>query len=248
MSKETNARQQPGASGFTSPLRYENLDGERLRLTEAFVYRVGDAESTEIIRVPAGFECDGQSYPRLLWFVDHPQGKGAKAGFVHDYLYWLNGRPVPETGRGYDRKRADQIFHEALLVSGVGRFRAWVRFRALRLFGGVAWRKHGQRIEREGASAAAGAALLVLMLLTSGCVAVPANSFSTPIGTFKFPKDVQLEGLQIVKKGGDITITVQKYSSKNNPQVILATADGQAVVLGGVGKAAGEGLSKIATP
>ena len=134
-------------SSFTTPLRYENVDGKKLRLTESFEYRVGSEQSSEVIRVPAGFECDGQSYPRALWFVDHPQGAGAKAGFIHDYLYWLNGRPVPETGLAYDREWADRIFHEALIVSGVSKFRAGVRFRMLRLFGGLAWRAHTKRLK-----------------------------------------------------------------------------------------------------
>lgn len=134
-------------SSFTSPLRYENIDGRTLRLTEAFSYRVGSEDSPEVITVPAGFECDGQSYPRLFWFIDTPQGQGAKAGFIHDYLYSMNGRPLPVTLLSYDRLRSDGIFYEALIVSGVGKIRAAARYAALRLFGSFAWNAHTKRIE-----------------------------------------------------------------------------------------------------
>lgn len=136
-------------SSFTTPLIYENLNGRKLRIVEAFEYHVGEENSGERIRVPAGFVCDGQSYPRLLWFIDTPQGKGAKAGIIHDYLYWLNGRPVPETGICYDRKASDKIFREALKVSGVNAFSRNVRYRALRMFGAMAWNSHTKRIQRE---------------------------------------------------------------------------------------------------
>lgn len=136
-------------SSFTTPLRYENVDGRVLKLTESFTYHVGSEDSKEFITVPAGFECDGQSYPRLLWFIDTPQGRGAKAGLVHDYLYWMNGRPLPETGISYDRLRADQIYREALEVSGVNVVSRNTRYRALRAFGWSAWNKHTKRIAKE---------------------------------------------------------------------------------------------------
>lgn len=136
-------------SSFTTPLRYENIDGATLVLTEAFTYHVGQEDSGEEITVPVGFRCDGQSYPRLFWFIDHPQGQGAKAGFIHDYLYWLNGRQLPGTGRNYNRAQADQIYLEAAMVSGVQNWRARFRYRMLRMFGWAAWNTHAKRIARE---------------------------------------------------------------------------------------------------
>jgi len=127
-----------------SPLRYENLDGKRIRLTEDFTFNVS---AVERICVPAGFECDGQSYPRLLWMIDTPQGKGARAGVVHDYLYSLNGRPC-SNGKCYTRKEADQIYRRALEAAGINAFSRAVRFRALRWFGWAAWRSHAKRIDR----------------------------------------------------------------------------------------------------
>ena len=37
--------------------------------------------------VPAGFETDGASVPRLLWAVFSPAGVLFQAAIVHDYLY-----------------------------------------------------------------------------------------------------------------------------------------------------------------
>lgn len=136
-------------SSFLTPLRYENLDGRKLAILEGFDYRVGSEDSSEVIRVPAGFVCDGQSYPRLLWFIDNPQGRGAKAGVVHDFCYWMNGRPMPVTGKSYDRAASDAIFKEALEVSGVNWLSRNVRYAALRMFGWAAWNAHTKRIRQE---------------------------------------------------------------------------------------------------
>jgi hypothetical protein len=137
-------------SSFTSKLIYEHLGGGMIRIAVPFEYRVGGEDSDEVIRVPEGFECDGQSYPRLLWMIDTPQGEGAKAGVIHDFLYWMNGRPMDD-GRRYDRKAADQSVRDALVVSGVAPFRAAVRYRMLRIFGGLAWKAHTRRIKKESA-------------------------------------------------------------------------------------------------
>jgi hypothetical protein len=136
-------------SSFTTPLRYENVDGKKLKLTESFTYHVGSEGSGEAITVHAGFECDGQSYLRLFWFIDHPHGIGAKAGVVHDYLYWLNGRLSEGVVKSYNRKQADAIYLEALIVSGLSKWRSRFRYRMLRIAGWWAWNSHSKRIAQE---------------------------------------------------------------------------------------------------
>ena len=132
---------------FFTPLKYENRDGI-IRLEEDFEFHAGENQE-DIICVPAGFECDGQSYPRLLWMIDNPHGLGAKAGVVHDYLYWLNGRPEPKSGRSYTREQADNIYLQALVETGLGGWRAKIRYWALRIFGSFAWASHAKRIRKE---------------------------------------------------------------------------------------------------
>jgi hypothetical protein len=91
--------------------------------------------------------------------------------------------------------------------------------------------------------------LLPLVALCSGCVMVPASTLKTPIGDFKFPKNVELEGLEVVKQGTNIFISVKKYKSHNDPNVISAAATGQAELvkasLEGGAAIAGEVASKL---
>jgi hypothetical protein len=74
------------------------------------------------------------------------------------------------------------------------------------------------------------AAVALSACLVSGCaIRVPQTSLKTPIGVFKFPKDVELEDLEIVKQGTNVTIRVGRYRAKNNADVISATAAGEAL-------------------
>jgi hypothetical protein len=117
------------------PLRYEDIDGDgnRLRLLEAFEF--------EGVLVPAGFICDGQS-----WCIG--QQSALKGAFVHDYLYWMNGRPLPN-GKTYSRKQADRIFLDALRDTKVNPVSRVVRYLSLRALGWAVWRGHSKRIENE---------------------------------------------------------------------------------------------------
>lgn len=89
-------------------------------------YYVGVENSTDKVTIPAWYEFDGASIPRLFWsVVGHPMDtKVLRAALVHDYIY------TSERGRG--RKQADDIFIEAMLVLWVNKYKAiiyyiWVR-------------------------------------------------------------------------------------------------------------------------
>ena len=105
-----------------------------MRLLEGLDYRVGDAESSETIRVPAGFVTDFASIPWGLWNMFPPLGPWARAAIVHDYLYETGG-----LGGKYTRKEADQVFREAMAVVGVPAWQRSVMYRAVRLGGGSGW-------------------------------------------------------------------------------------------------------------
>jgi uncharacterized protein DUF1353 len=85
------------------------------------------------IVVPAGFICDLNSMPRFMWWASTPTDY-PEAGATHDYLY---DQQVPQA-------QADAVYLEILLASGMNEFRAKSRYRALRLFGGFAYRKHAK--------------------------------------------------------------------------------------------------------
>jgi hypothetical protein len=113
-------------SGFLSPLRVEALEGRRWRILEPVVYHVGSPRSPWVIRVPAGFETDFASVPRILWPIFPPSGRYSRAAVVHDWLC---------TQTDVSRVVGDAVFADAMLVLKVAAWRRWLMFAAVRLYG-----------------------------------------------------------------------------------------------------------------
>ena len=80
--------------------------------------------------VPAGFETDFASIPRLFWRVaGYPCDKHHRcAALLHDYLYALGGDEA-------DRKTADKIYRAMLEASGLGWRAAYAEYKVVRWFG-----------------------------------------------------------------------------------------------------------------
>lgn len=113
-------------SAFTTPADLRMLDNYQWQLLTSFEYHVGAMPSTDVIRIPAGTVTDLATVPQILWSILPPHGRWAKAAIVHDYLY----------AQGIGSKRyADAVFYEAMGVLKVPRFRRWLMFTAVRLFG-----------------------------------------------------------------------------------------------------------------
>jgi hypothetical protein len=91
-----------------------------------------------IIVIPAGFETDFASIPRVFWNILPPIGQYLEAAVVHDYLYSMG----TDLFMSADRKTADLVFLELMERSGVPIFRRHVIYRAVRLFGRWAWKNH----------------------------------------------------------------------------------------------------------
>ena len=126
-------------SSFTTPLVVSPMpDGRRWRLVFPFRYHIGYRYNKDVIIVPAGFITDFASIPWLFWAFLPAWGKYGKAAVIHDYLYQLH-RLFGITLK--TRKEADDIFYEAMLVSGTKPWKAKVMYWAVRLFGWAAWRK-----------------------------------------------------------------------------------------------------------
>jgi hypothetical protein len=124
----------PMRKPFT-PLRVELIEGTggtpRYRLIEPLVYsRDLDGDGLHVI-VPAGFETDFASIPRMFWPLLPHDGPWAQASVVHDYLY--------ERGT-CSRFLADAIFRDAMAALGVPWYRRVPMYYAVRLFGGLAKR------------------------------------------------------------------------------------------------------------
>lgn len=96
------------------------------------------------IVVPAEFDTDLASVPRvpLAWLI--AGGKGSRSGVVHDFAYQWGYWCLPGGGTvPVDRKLADAVFRESLAaddLSGAGPGAQRAMWLAVRLLGGDAWR------------------------------------------------------------------------------------------------------------
>lgn len=86
------------------------------------------------VEVPADFETDYASIPRVFWVTLPHDGPWAPASVVHDYLYQRGG---------CSRFLADAIFRDAMAALGVPWYRRLVIYYAVRLFGWMCWRVRG---------------------------------------------------------------------------------------------------------
>jgi len=108
----------------------ESYHGRRVwKLVKSLVLRLqasdGQGHITLHITVPAGFETDYASVPRLFWHL-LPHDECAEAAVVHDWLY-----SHPDV----DRHLADTILRLAMALTGKPKLMQWCFYLAVR-FGG----------------------------------------------------------------------------------------------------------------
>lgn len=78
--------------------------------------------------IPAGFETDLASIPRLLWSLYAPNdSETVSAAILHDWLYCCV--------KNITRKEADLIFYQALIDNNAGYYKAFKYYIAVRVFG-----------------------------------------------------------------------------------------------------------------
>lgn len=131
------------------PVRLSDLR-EGYRLVHDYSYTWTAEGATWRIFVPAGFEYDGASVPRWVWTLTGivPDGLHRAAALIHDWLYrhagllpdgsfWKDGHSVD--GFPWQRHQADKLFANILAAHGVSQFRRRNMYRAVRLFGWMAW-------------------------------------------------------------------------------------------------------------
>ena len=124
-------------SSFTTPLYVTAMpDGKHWKLLESFVYELGKLGSGEVLIVLKGFITDFASTPRAIWWLFPPWGRYGKAAVLHDWLY--------NEGIG-TRKRADDIFFEAMLVCLTSSWKARIIYSAVRTFGWIAWNRYRKK-------------------------------------------------------------------------------------------------------
>lgn len=105
---------------FTSPLRVEKIGENEWVLLTPLIY-----DGSEKIIVPAGFETDFASVPRVAWrFCPPVAGNHAEPAVLHDYLC-VNSD---------NQSRTDKLFLEAMARNGVGRLKRNVMYLAVMLY------------------------------------------------------------------------------------------------------------------
>lgn len=112
-------------SSFTAPAILEIIGKRRdgagmFRIHKPFTYEIGSLGSGNVVTVPAGFDTDLCSVPRLARPFIMQAGSPGKAAILHD---WLLSTKDP---------RANNIFSEALRVAGVTGFTHWLLVAAVR--------------------------------------------------------------------------------------------------------------------
>ena len=107
----------------------EGVAPYRWRLVEDFGYQ---SQAGNILIVPAGFETNFASVPRLLWpILPLSDAVYDKAAVLHDYA--VSNRILI----GYSLMDCHRLFREVLLFSGVGQVKAGVMYAGVVAFCGV---------------------------------------------------------------------------------------------------------------
>lgn len=84
--------------------------------------------------IPAGFKWDGMSIPRVAtWFMPR-FGEANLAGLVHDFLYSTESEHN-------NRKEADNLFYDILVDLNVSKWKAYIIYKSVRLFGKSSYKK-----------------------------------------------------------------------------------------------------------
>lgn len=139
------------ARGMESHLHFAPFrDYDFVYLTKPLAWRSDPHHEWQfkgITRVEAvtNFVTDLTSVPRVFWSLVPKQGSYAYGAVVHDYLYWhqsLDGEPI-------ERETADRIFKLAMDDMKVSPGKTATIFKAVRWFGGGAWR-HNQKLKSQG--------------------------------------------------------------------------------------------------
>jgi Protein of unknown function (DUF1353) len=93
------------------------------------MFRLLEAVTIEGYYVPANYETDFATVPRLFFSVIPPIGKHNVAAILHDYLY---------DNRIGTRKAADRLFLKVMLAYGVPKWQAHLMYFGVRV-GGKKW-------------------------------------------------------------------------------------------------------------
>lgn len=110
-----------------------NYDGRLWETKQAFSFKYKDHGYT----IPKGFQFDGASIPRAVWWYASPMDKDLLLGaLVHDFCYNPKTRP-----KGISKLEADKMLRILCIRSGMRKSKAWVIYSSVASFGWFAWRR-----------------------------------------------------------------------------------------------------------
>lgn len=115
-------------------------DHDKWEVLSPVTFVIVDDGPNALVTVGAGFITDGASVPSILhWCMPSWHKRYGFAALLHDFLYVHQDRAQEVAavfGFKDARKAADDIFFS--MIRGWRRYPMWI---AVRLFGGVVWRK-----------------------------------------------------------------------------------------------------------
>lgn len=124
-------------AGFTGDLVLKAVPPNMWEVVEAFSYcTFVKGNRPSIIKVPVGEKTDLASLPRPVRLLISQNGKHRAAAVVHDRLYKQAGL------NRYTRKQCDEVFLEAMTVSGVAWWKRQMMYRGLRVGGWVVYNRY----------------------------------------------------------------------------------------------------------
>ena len=116
-------------ASFQTPLDVRYVDGDTWIVLLEFVY----VSPRITIHVPAGFETDFASIPRLLWrWMPRTDKRIGKPSIIHDYIY-------RSPSIDFTRQQADHELREAMACVGANAFDRNLVYAAVRIGGVHGW-------------------------------------------------------------------------------------------------------------
>jgi hypothetical protein len=105
------------------------------KLTKSFFYYFSESDKEKGVNVPKGFVTDYASIPRLALPLIPKIGRTRKAAVLHDWLY------SKDCDLHISREKADKIFLDAMRILSVKKWRQYLIYCMVRLFGWLKYKK-----------------------------------------------------------------------------------------------------------
>ena len=121
---------------------YPTFDVDEMVISEPFLIEFKFKGHLIRVEIKKGFTFDGASIPQWAWStIGSPYtGKYRLATLIHDALYKSKIKVL----EGDDRKNADDIMKHLMLCMGVGKLKAGIIYRSVRIGGSGPWKNNDQ--------------------------------------------------------------------------------------------------------